>query len=127
MTQENADLAAIRDLRAYRDWMARRDEIVKAAREAGVKPVQIIKESGISKGTVIKILKGATDPGPVLEVAVAYKDARAYTMEIETENSAFDTAREMSRHDDVDHVTVTDPANPDAMDHVYRDGERIQP
>jgi hypothetical protein len=58
MPDQNDDLAAIRDLRTYRDWMARRDGIVLAAKAAGVKPVQIIKESGLAKGTVNKILNG---------------------------------------------------------------------
>lgn len=56
MTQD-ADLAAIRELRALCSYMERRDEIIRAARDAGVPQWQIIKESGFSKGTVSKILK----------------------------------------------------------------------
>ena len=58
MTQENADLAAIRELRAWRSWMDRRDEIVRAAKAAGLQQSQIIKESGLAKNTVRDILNG---------------------------------------------------------------------
>lgn len=53
MTQDEA----LRELRAYRDYSERRDEIVAAALAAGVTRYRIVQESGLSKPTVIKIAR----------------------------------------------------------------------
>lgn len=53
MTEEEA----LRELRAYRSYHERRDEIVLAARAAGFTNYRIVQESGLSKPTVIKIMQ----------------------------------------------------------------------
>jgi transcriptional regulator of acetoin/glycerol metabolism len=55
---------ALRDLRAYRETAARRDELIRAAKDAGADLTTNTREAGVSRPTVYEALKTEEAPSP---------------------------------------------------------------